>query len=161
MARQEQDREDLLRDATALVERVELTVVGYDAPVFVGFRRNGCASIYVSQDLAFHFNTQGHLRRAYAGGRLYKAERGRLVSMVRQRLDHEVQLLRSDVSDAESNDFLTSMRVHLTQIGRSLVDGKFVVVGQVPDEVDIVARAISWLQGMPSDMAIAESPRAQ
>ena len=38
MARQEQDREDLLREATAYVERIELKTSGSDLPVFIGHR---------------------------------------------------------------------------------------------------------------------------
>ena len=41
MARRESDREDLLREATALVERAELTIEGFDEPIVVGFRRDG------------------------------------------------------------------------------------------------------------------------
>ena len=44
MARQESNREDLLREATALVERVELHVPAFEEPIVVGFRRDGCAS---------------------------------------------------------------------------------------------------------------------
>ena len=36
MPHTEHDREDLLREATALVERAELQVNGWDAPVVVG-----------------------------------------------------------------------------------------------------------------------------
>ena len=37
MSRQAQDREDLLREATALLERAELRVDGCDDPLIVGF----------------------------------------------------------------------------------------------------------------------------
>ena len=161
MARQEHDREDLLRDATALVQRVELSVVGYDVPVVVGFRRDGCASIYIDQDPAYHFNTACRLRRAFVDGRLYKAERGRLVSMLRRRLRDEVQLVRSDLSDLETSDFLKALRRHLTKIGQCLSNGNFTVVGQVPDEADIAARARNWLRDLPDVIVIARSPRAQ
>ena len=46
MARHEEDREDLLAEATALVERAELVVEGAAESVVIGFRRDGCASIY-------------------------------------------------------------------------------------------------------------------
>jgi hypothetical protein len=160
MARQEQDREDLLRDATALVERVELRVAGYEVPVVVGFRRDGCASIYIGQDPAYHFNTAGELRRAFVDGRLYKAERGRLASLVRQRTDSEVQLLRSDLTDIEAANFCKAMRAHCAKLGQPIAIGEFTLVGQVPDDIDVAARASKWLADMPEEVAIAPSPRA-
>ena len=50
MALHEQDREDLLSEATALVQRVELRVEGFAEPVIVGFRRGGEASVFFGAD---------------------------------------------------------------------------------------------------------------
>ncbi len=82
MARDEQDREDLLREATALVERVELAPTDNEAGehIVIGFRAGGAASVYFGGDTAYHFNSDGELRRAYADGLLYKADIGRLTS---------------------------------------------------------------------------------
>lgn len=170
MARQEQDREDLLRDATAFVERVEVILPELAAPVFVGFRRNGCASVYVDQDPTYHFNTSGELRRAYVDGRLYKSEHGRLVSMVRERTTSEVQLVRHDLSATETSAFLQAMHQCLSKIGQRLNAGEFSMVGQVPDDgdsddddsedIDVVARVQRWFEMLPEEIAIAASPRA-
>ena len=47
MAREEKEREDIFREATALVERIELSgLAGQAGSVVVGFWRNGCTSIY-------------------------------------------------------------------------------------------------------------------
>src|SRR5690606_4241518 len=97
MARQEQDREDLLKEATALVERVELAIDGMPEHVVVGFRADGCASFYFGPEPVWHFNTSQELRRAYVGGLLYKAEQGRLVSLQRNRTSGQVQLLRHEL----------------------------------------------------------------
>src|SRR5262245_38318908 len=72
MARQESDREDLLREATALVERAELKVAGEPEPVTVGFRRDGSLSVFFGSVAVYQFNTAGELRRAFADGLLYK-----------------------------------------------------------------------------------------
>ncbi len=64
MARHEEEREDLMRDAKALVDRIELVVPGFEEPVVVGFRTNGAASFYFGQDAVYHFNSQLELRRA-------------------------------------------------------------------------------------------------
>ena len=99
MARQENPREDLLAEATALVERAELRIAGFAEPIVVGFRRNGAASIYFGQDAAYHFNTANELRRAFIGGTLYKADRGRLAALVRRRTAAEVELVRHDLDE--------------------------------------------------------------
>ena len=44
MSRNEADREDLLREATALVNRIELQLEDADESWVVGFRRNDAAS---------------------------------------------------------------------------------------------------------------------
>lgn len=47
MAREEKEREDIFREATAPVERIELSgLAGQAGSVVVGFWRNGCTSIY-------------------------------------------------------------------------------------------------------------------
>jgi len=73
MAREEEPREDLLREATALVERVELQIEGFAETIVAGFRRDGAASFYFGQDFVFQFNTANQLRRGYVEGRLFKA----------------------------------------------------------------------------------------
>src|SRR6184192_244955 len=98
MARVERDREDLLAEATALVERVELEVAGWPGHVVLGFRASGCGSVYFGADEAYQFNTTGELRRAYRDGALYKAERRRLVRLARQRTAEEVQLIRHELN---------------------------------------------------------------
>ena len=70
MARDESDREDLLREATALVERIELAPADAadDEHIVAGFRRDGALSIYFGADPVYHFNSAGELRRAYCDG---------------------------------------------------------------------------------------------
>ena len=87
MARDERDREDLLNEATALTQRVELRIPSVSQTVFIGFRREGAASIYWGQDEVHHFNGSNELRRGFLTGRLVKAERGRLCWLDRNRDD--------------------------------------------------------------------------
>src|SRR5262245_38526664 len=113
MSRRESDREDLLREATALVERAELNVPGYNDPIVAGFRKDGSASFYFGADLVCQFNAAGELRRAYVASLLYKAERGRLVALRRQRSDTEVALVRCTLDDAESAALVETLQHHL------------------------------------------------
>lgn len=77
MAREEKNREDIFREATALVERIELSgLAGQAGSVVVGFRRNGCATIYFRVELACHFNSRDELRQAYSAEQLLKVKHG-------------------------------------------------------------------------------------
>src|SRR6476469_7343231 len=92
MSRQESDREDLLREATALVERIELRLPDQPESVVAGFRRDGSASFFFGQSPVYQFNSGRELRRAYRDGLLYKTDNGRLVEMRRERTDTAIEL---------------------------------------------------------------------
>src|SRR5262245_23002530 len=111
MAREESDREDLLREATALVKRIELAPPGGSANdhIVIGFRDSGAASVFFGAEPAYHFNSAGELRRAYVDGKLLKAERGRLVELNRVRQQAAVELQRRDLSAEEQSGFLSAM----------------------------------------------------
>lgn len=160
MARHAQDREDLLRDAKALVERIELHVPSGDpaAEIFAGFRNNGALSIYFGQDLAYHFNSQGELRRAFSEGRLVKSERGRLVALKTARTTEEVAMLRHEMSPDEQARFCASMLCHLSSFQKLLADRQWTVAGEVPGGGNVVQRLEAWLTNH-SEISIAASPR--
>src|SRR5439155_6767228 len=120
MSRHELDREDLLREATALVERAELNVAGFDAPIVVGFRRDGSASFYFGGERVYQFNTARELRRAYIGSLLYTAERGRLVSLTRERGEAAVSLFRVELDDSEVADIVARLRHQLLSLHGAL-----------------------------------------
>jgi hypothetical protein len=156
----ERDREDLLRDATALVERIELTVDGFDEHVVVGFRKSGAASVYFGQDPVYHFNSAGELRRAFADGRLYKAEKGRLVSMERRRGEGVVALVGHDLSDPEMEAFLATMGRAFDALRDTIEAGRSVVVRQSPVDRDIIGRTTAWLTQLPGPPRMANRPHA-
>ena len=160
MARVERDREDLLAEATALVERVELELPGRPDHVLIGFRASGCGSLYLGPDEAYHFNTDGALRRAYRDGVLYKAERGRLVGLWRQRTSQEVQLIRRELDPAATAEFSARLSTRLEELQQALVEKPFRVMGQVPSDADVVGRATTWLGSLPPG-AIARTPHAR
>ena len=159
MAREEVDREDLLRDATALVRRIELDVPGEADPVVAGFRRTGAASFYFGADPAYHFNSGGRLRRAYLSDHLLKAERGRLVSLRRERTDQAVELRRTELNDERAREILAEMKARLEKLQRAIANGAARVVGHVPAEGNVLAEVAAWLAVNPSDQ-IAQSPNA-
>ena len=159
MARQESDREDFLREATALVERAELQIPGESEPVTVGFRKGGSLSIFFGGDPVYQFNTAGELRRAFADGLLYKAERGRLVALRRERTPSEVTLVRSELSDDEMNEFLAVGHRQLARLGEALQANQFELLGQVPADGQVPARVRDWLAALPRKLVVARSPR--
>ena len=161
MARHESEREDLLREATALVERVELTILEFEEPVIIGFRREGAASVFFGADPVYQFNRAGELRRAYVGGLLYKAEHGRLVGLRRERSDTEVVLIRRELDDTESKVLLSVLEAHLSLLKAAFSQSSFSVVGQVPSEGDIIGRVRLWLDSLPLHVAIAAIPNVR
>ena len=161
MAREEHDREDLLAEATALVERAELRVAGEAESVIAGFRRDGSASIYFGADLAYHVNSADELRRAFRQGLLYKAERGKLVALERRWVPGKVQLLRRELSDVETQAFLNEAVERLTRLHSILSGGDWQLLGQVPKSADVVARIRRWLEGLRLPLPLAATPRAK
>jgi hypothetical protein len=161
MARHESDREDLLREATALAERAELLVPGEAEPVVIGFRRDGSASIYFGADPVYQFNSAGELRRAYLGGLLYKAERGRLVELRRERTEQETQLVRRELMDQEQASLLANAAARLERLRQALATSSASVTGSVPADVDVRERMGRWLELAHPGIRIAARPHAQ
>jgi hypothetical protein len=155
MARDESSREDLLREATALVERIELrpratdlsTAASklIDQPIVAGFRRDGALSIFFGEDPVYQFNAAGELRRAYCNGKLLKATRGRLAALERTRTEHEVQLVRHELSCAEEAEFLSRMEDRLRELSRSIHAEKCEIADHVPPDTDVLSRLKKWL----------------
>lgn len=159
MARQEHDREDLLAEAKALVERIHLQAAGLAEAVTVGFRRDHSASFYFGAQHVYQFTSAGSLRRAFVGELLYKAERGQLVSLRRERGPETVALVRHDLEPAETAALFGTMRGFLDTLHHALAKEHFTVMGQVPDDADLIARVCCWLDEFGGSTRIAASPR--
>lgn len=153
MAREESSREDLLREATALVERIELAPrdtqlhsagARADEHVVAGFRRDGAFSIFFGDDPVYQFNAAGELRRAYLNGKLLKADHGRLAALDRVRTAHETQLVRHDLTQDEQLAFEAKLQDDLKRFALALNANQLTVVGQVPDGADVLGRVRSW-----------------
>ena len=157
--RLETDREDLLREATALVERAELTVPDFAEPIVVGFRNSGAASLFFGPELVYQFNTVQALRRAFRDGLLYKADAGQLIALRRERTPTEVALIRSPLSDEQTVEFLSEMHSNLGRLRRALDSGNFKLSAEVPAGANVVVRVRNWLHILPGSITIADSPR--
>ncbi len=158
MARHEQDREDLMREATALVRRVELQLADEPEPWVIGFRRGGQASVFVGADPVFQFNDRNELRRGYWNGQLVKAEGGRLFRLERRRTESEVQLLRSELTMPETHDFLDAAAATLARLRQSLVDDDYTLIALVPVDFAAASELLNWLALVPNPLVIASAP---
>ena len=161
MARREQDREDLLAEATALVPRIELLVDGREQPVVLGFRRTHAASVYFGADPVYQFNSCHELRRAYRDGFLYKATRGTLARLERVRCAGRVELRRVDLDGTATARFIESAQLELQRLRERLQRGDYRVVGSVPATDEPLSVALEWLINLPSPLRVASSPHAR
>lgn len=160
MARAEQDREDILREATALSPRAELRSQDLAENLVFGFRSTGGLSLFFGADPVYQFNSAGKLRRAYVGGFLYKAVKGRLQRLHRERQANQVNLWQAELSIDEQDRFLAELN-SLCVILVAMIDaGKFELVNEIPAESDSVARLKGYLADLASPPQVADRPNA-
>jgi hypothetical protein len=158
MSRRESDREDLMREATALAKRAELAVDGLDQSIVVGFRRDGAASFYFSPDTVYQFNAAGELRRAFLDDLLYKAKHGRLISLRRERSDTEVALISSELSNEQAAALISDLQQRLQQLKAALSSGCYRVVAEVPRDSNVTGQIRQGLADVPPTVRIARLP---
>ena len=141
MARQESDREDLMREATALVRRAELTYPGRaeGEPVTAGFRRDGRLSVYFGADPVYQFDDQHRLRRAYVAGFLYRTQGETLARLHRQRTAEETVLLRHDLDSRELADFRQSAMQALMELQNALDSDEVKIIAQIPQGAELLS----------------------
>lgn len=161
MARDSESREDLMREATALVVRCELTLPHEPESIVVGFRADGCGSVYWGEEPAYHFNTRCELRRAYVRGLLFKAEGGRLVSLRRERSGGQVSLVRHELDDSEQQTLLEALAARHERLLAALQTGQAALVRQVPEAGEVRERVCLWLASLPRPIGVAIGPHAR
>jgi len=165
LAKQEIDREDILREATALVNRVELEVSGRadgDRIVF-GFRECGSLAVYFGADPVYQFNATPALRRAYHHGCLLKAVDCQLVSMRRERQDGKLQLLSTSWDDEKTQEFIGQVSRDMFQLVGAIEAGEARVIGFVAADQQTTAeilttRFCSWCHDHLLNLQVARVP---
>lgn len=160
MAQAPQDREDLLRDATAFSVRLQLRVEigGEPICVFAGFRANGAASVYLDQDPVYHFNASVQLRRAFVDGKLIKAERGQLITLDRQHEETAVALVRGMHSSEQQQQFCDDVLRRMIELREAIASGAYAVDGCVGDYESPMEQLAAFLSGL-QEIQVADSPR--
>ncbi len=159
MPREIHDREDLLRDARALVPRLSLQFLVGPSPVnlVAGFRGDAL-SLYFGEDPVFHFNGAGELRRAFVAGQLIKATRGRMVGLQRNPAASAIELAAHDLGESLQQQLLDDLARRLAQVCAALASGTFTLIGQEPPKGDALARLRDWLTKRQK-IEVAASPR--
>lgn len=133
MARNESDREDLIKEATGLPERIELQIPGQPELVFAGFRRDGCLSVYFGQDSMLQFSPDDGLRRAFRDGALYRTQKTTLARLERSRTETTSELIRTDLDAQQLGRFLQQAQAEIAAFAACLREGTAVVVRAVPE----------------------------
>ncbi|WP_459555365.1 hypothetical protein [Lacunimicrobium album] len=126
MARQESPREDLIAEATALIDRIEFTQQDGDL-IFVGFKRSGGLSIYFGEDPVYQFDDQSRLRRAFKSDLMYRSQGTTLTQLQRLRTEQETILQSRDLSIEHCKAFLSEMTTTLTTFLSMLQADKLIV----------------------------------
>lgn len=151
MARREEDREDLMREATALKRRVEMLGPGEPEPIIAGFRSDGSLSLYFGPDPVYHFDPEGRLRRAFVEGDLYRTQGTTLARLRRVRTESATQLQRSDLDPARMEHFLARTAERLQSLQDGLAHGRIRITRQVPEGEDFVPALQNTLHTILSD----------
>ena len=136
MARNEVDREDLIAEATALSQRVEMQVPGEPELVVAGWRDDGRLSIYFGPDSVYHFDADGGLRRAYAAGELFRSQGSTLARLIRRRGETLVELERYDLTADELQTFMAAMCRRIAALIETLESQTMTIVRQIPNDID-------------------------
>ncbi len=153
MARVETDRDDLLREAIALVRRMELRVMPGDRVVVVGFRPTGWLSIYFDADPMYQFDELGRLRRAYINGLLYRSEGSVLAQLERQRSEAETTLVRRDLCGESLAEFQQQAHAKIRWLQGLLRNGDVTISRQVPSDDSSLASDVLEFLGVVLDSA--------
>lgn len=134
MARHESDREDLMREATALFRRIELNVDDEPEAVTAGFHRTGRLSVYFGGDPVIHFDESGRLRRAYLTGDLYRTAGTTLARLRRHRTSSTSELLRHDLTPGELAEATAMIERRIGNLHAALRDGRAEILQQIPED---------------------------
>ncbi len=159
MALEEHDREDLVRDGTAMAWRGECEIDG--TLVTVGFRAQGQLSLYWGAEFVLQFNQVGQLRRAYWNNQKLAAENGRLAVVHSPQRGAQVKLVRELLTEVAHAEFIQ----HAGQVLRVLrqsVDEQNTGLWQraVPDSQTLHQRLQQWFAESQPSLQIAAQPNA-
>ena len=129
MARNEDDKEDLMREASALIERIEISMEINAAGMIVtaGYRRDASLSLYFNQDAFYQFTETGLLRRAWKDGLLYRSQGDTLAALFRNRSSGQVIMERTDLNPVQLAEFRAEMTRNIEELTQNLQSNSVIV----------------------------------
>ena len=151
LARQESDKEDLIRDATALVERAEIRCEQWSKVITIGFFRDGRCTVYFDQDPFYQFDAGGLLRRAFEDGLLYRSQGATLARLQRRRTADRaaskapVVLDKADLSVSQLQSFRKRMIRRVDRLCSAIAGQQYRILRAVTPNGDIPARTLPLL----------------
>lgn len=158
MTRHESDKEDLIADAVALIDRAEYSMASEDSQphciVTVGFRSDRSLSVYFDQDPFYQFDSAGLLRRSFANNFLYRSQGTTLARLQRERSDGAVSLMRTDLTPYELHEFGNRMTQQLTLLKAAILSGaaqRLRTVTDLPDFDTVLIQQIDVVLGHQVD----------
>lgn len=156
MARQEQDREDLLRDGKQMRLRAECTID--DVVVVIGFRPEGQVSVYVGADPVFQFNRALELRRVFLNGKRYAAIQGKLCELTRSESSDRVRFSSQAILAEVEGEIRAALEFNVGQIQLALESPGTAWRLAGGDFLDFRKRLSDWLAIVLDNFKIAETP---
>ena len=164
MAKQQQNKEDILREATALVNRIEIKFSRESVSkesVFIGFRRDGAISFFFGAEPVYQFNTRHEFRRGYCQGAILKAVAGKIIQLTRVREGEQLVLLSRDYSAQQTAAFLEKLKHALLLLFKEIKGGQWSILGAVVETgtvEELLQRVADWLEQHTREIQIADAP---
>jgi len=158
MARQEHDREDLLRDGKQMPLRAECRIE--DVVVVIGFRDRGQVSMYFGADPVFQFNENRQLRRVFFEGKRFAAACGKLYELTRRKQDDKLQFLSTEIDEDAESVILKNLDQRLVQLQAALKmpGSHWKIVGDKP--MDFLPLLSAWLKAVSASLVVADAANA-
>ncbi|QDV67805.1 hypothetical protein Poly24_15090 [Rosistilla carotiformis] len=158
MAREPQDREDLLAEASGLPVRGALRLPD-DWEVVVGFRDDGSASWFFAADPVFQFDPQFQLRRAYCDGIRYAVAGGQIVRLEQLASTGRIHLTKHPLDRQQSDQLLDRWKQNIHQV-RTAFENKTHRWEGASVPIDAFEhKVMQWISDVPSPPPIAKVSR--
>lgn len=160
MARHESDRENLFAEATAFIQRAELTVGGHAERIVCGHKADGAWSIYFGGDPVYHFDRRGRLKRAFANGKLLRTQGDTLAELTRERTDDATVLRRRDLQSLDCDRFLAALQARFARLLSAIETGDVKVLRRQPADFDVFQEMATLLKAtLAADRSDFLAPR--
>ena len=168
MAKQTEDRENLLRDGIAMPVRGRLFLE--DSEIVIGFRPDGQLSLYWDQDPVYQFDASQRLRRVFLDSNRFKVEKGRLFRLAKTAQGNDattsrLRLVSEPISESEETLILQKLTDRLQQINDALTktclttgEQQLQTVGLTDQEFR--TRVRKWISRLDQPIRLADGPSA-